>query len=247
MRLHCMTDCWLLSLVFVFVCDAWIELNDVFTAPNNFLKGVKFSPDGTCLLTCSEDHVLRVFNLPSHTLTPLSSSALSTTDSEHSGASSSSAASSLATLQAALSVSEGDTIYDYVWNPQLSSSSADRSSAFFVSTSRDHPIHLFDAWDGTLRASYVAYNTVDEPTAAISVAMSPDGTKVLGGFERCVRVWDVSRPGREVPPHYESAVVCVFDCTAISYHIISYHNHNHNHIRSTHHSLYPIRCCLCVV
>ncbi len=89
-------------------------------------------------------------------------------------------------------------MYDYVWNPLLSSSSADRSSAFFLSTSRDHPIHLFDAWDGALRASYVAYNAVDEVTAAISVAMTPDGSKVLGGFERCVRVWDVSRPGREV-------------------------------------------------
>ncbi|XP_010277942.1 PREDICTED: uncharacterized protein LOC104612275 isoform X4 [Nelumbo nucifera] len=32
--------------------------------PNNFLKGVKWSPDGSCFLTSSEDNTLRVFNLP---------------------------------------------------------------------------------------------------------------------------------------------------------------------------------------
>jgi WD40 repeat protein len=30
----------------------------------NFTKGVKFSPDGTCLLTASEDNILRVFEVP---------------------------------------------------------------------------------------------------------------------------------------------------------------------------------------
>lgn len=32
---------------------------------NNFLKGCKWAPDGSCLLTNSEDHCLRLFNLPS--------------------------------------------------------------------------------------------------------------------------------------------------------------------------------------
>ncbi|KAI6704941.1 hypothetical protein NL676_007903 [Syzygium grande] len=31
--------------------------------PNNFLKGVKWSPDGTCLVSSSEDNTLRVFAL----------------------------------------------------------------------------------------------------------------------------------------------------------------------------------------
>lgn len=34
----------------------------------NFTKGVKFSPDGTCLLTASEDNVIRVFEVPSDVL-----------------------------------------------------------------------------------------------------------------------------------------------------------------------------------
>lgn len=32
--------------------------------PNNFLKGVKWSPDGSCFLTCNDDNTLRVFSLP---------------------------------------------------------------------------------------------------------------------------------------------------------------------------------------
>lgn len=35
---------------------------------NNFLKGASFSPDGTCLLTSSDDTVLRVFEVPDHAL-----------------------------------------------------------------------------------------------------------------------------------------------------------------------------------
>lgn len=31
---------------------------------NNFVKGASFSPDGTCLLTSSDDTVLRVFEVP---------------------------------------------------------------------------------------------------------------------------------------------------------------------------------------
>ena len=34
--------------------------------PNNCLRGVKWSPDGLCLLTASDDHHLRLFELPEH-------------------------------------------------------------------------------------------------------------------------------------------------------------------------------------
>ena len=38
------------------------EYNDM--TANNFLKGCKWSPDGLCLLTASDDNCLRLFNLP---------------------------------------------------------------------------------------------------------------------------------------------------------------------------------------
>ena len=31
---------------------------------NNYLRGCKWSPDGSCILTNSQDHCLRLFNLP---------------------------------------------------------------------------------------------------------------------------------------------------------------------------------------
>ncbi|MFS8009081.1 putative transcription factor WD40-like family [Helianthus anomalus] len=31
--------------------------------PNNFLKGIKWSPDGSCFLTSSDDNTLSVFTL----------------------------------------------------------------------------------------------------------------------------------------------------------------------------------------
>ena len=37
---------------------------ELATTANNYLKGCKWSPDGSCLLTNSRDHCLRLFNLP---------------------------------------------------------------------------------------------------------------------------------------------------------------------------------------
>jgi hypothetical protein len=40
-----------------------IKSTSEFQKFNNFLKGVRWSPDGTCLLTNSEDNILRVFEV----------------------------------------------------------------------------------------------------------------------------------------------------------------------------------------
>ena len=60
-----------------------------------------------------------------------------------------------------------------------------------------HPVHLWDALSGQLRASYRAYNAVDEVHAAYCVAFTPDGGRLLAGFNRAVCAFDVARPGRE--------------------------------------------------
>lgn len=38
---------------------------------------------------------------------------------------------------------------------------------------------------------------MDEVTPAYSLAFSPDGSKLYGGFNKIFRVWDTSRPGRD--------------------------------------------------
>ena len=65
-----------------------------------------------------------------------------------------------------------------------------------MSTSRDNPIHLWDAYSGRLIASYRPYNYADEVVSANSVAFSTDGTKIYCGFEKLIRVFDTSFPGR---------------------------------------------------
>lgn len=59
-----------------------------------------------------------------------------------------------------------------------------------------HPLHLWDAVSGQLRATYRAYDAVDEVTAAYSVAFNRDGTRLLGGYNKAIRIFDTSRPGR---------------------------------------------------
>ena len=44
---------------------------------------------------------------------------------------------------------------------------------------------------------YTGFYSVDEVEAAYSICFSPDGTKLLSGFNSCVRIFDASRPGRD--------------------------------------------------
>lgn len=94
-----------------------------------------------------------------------------------------------------LRMSEGDTIYDYCWYPAMSSMAPE--TCFLASSSRDNPIHVWDAFYGDLRATFRPYNHLDELTSAHSLCFTPDGTQLFCGFDKMVRVFETSRPGRE--------------------------------------------------
>ncbi|XP_062017038.1 uncharacterized protein LOC133733438 isoform X1 [Rosa rugosa] len=148
--------------------------------PNNFLKAVKWSPDGSCFLTSSEDNTLRVFAIP---------------ESGNEYVNGYSAPSDEDSYAASLVINEGESVYDYCWYPYMSAS--DPVTCVFASTARDHPIHLWDASSGQLRCTYRAYDAVDEITAAFSIAFNPSGTKIFAGYNKLVRVFDLHRPGRD--------------------------------------------------
>ncbi|MQL80128.1 hypothetical protein Taro_012544 [Colocasia esculenta] len=185
---------------------------------NSFLKGAKWSPDGSCFLTSADDDTLRLFYLPSDVA---SGSVVpdAQVDGEDSFASS-------------LTVSEGESVYDFCWYPYMSVSGgylssgvqicsfrwilmpemccddkfsvdvvSDPTTCVFATTTRDHPIHLWDASSGHLRGTYRAYDAVDEITAALSVAFNASGTKLFAGYNKCLRVFDVHRPGRDFEHH----------------------------------------------
>ncbi|KAF7803547.1 telomerase Cajal body protein 1 [Senna tora] len=151
------------------------------TNPNNFLKGVKWSPDGSCFLTSSDDNTLRLFTLPeSEGSIPLDPCSL---------------ASENDSFAATLVMGEGESVYDFCWYPYMSAS--DPVTNVFATTTRDHPIHLWDATSGQLRCTYRAYDAMDEITAAFSIAFNPAGTKIFAGYNKCIRVFDLHRPGRD--------------------------------------------------
>jgi WD40 repeat protein len=141
----------------------------------HYFKGVKFSPDGRCILTSSDDRKLQLFEVPNtiHT-NPTTATP----------------------LQPVLTFTESETIYDFAWYPRMNSSFP--QTCVFASTSRNTPIHLFDAYTGQIRASYRAYDQYDDLSAALSLSFNIDGTRLYAGFARMVRVFDVSRPGKYV-------------------------------------------------
>lgn len=141
-------------------------------------QGVKFSPDGLCVLT-SAGNRLRLYNTPS-----ITSTSTCTTERVE-----------WATI---LESHGGDTVRAYDWYPHMASSNP--STCCFVGTSRDQPVHLYDAYTGSVRATYRPYNRLDELESPTVVSFSPDGQKIYcGGFrtDRCLHVFETNVPGRE--------------------------------------------------
>ncbi|KAF3678894.1 putative pseudouridine-5'-monophosphatase-like isoform 1 [Capsicum annuum] len=153
--------------------------------PNNFLKGVKWSPDGSCFLACSDDNTFSLYNLPYDESGGLADFSSSDADTD--------------SYAASLFMSDGESVYDYCWYPYMSSSSPE--TCVFASTTRDHPIHLWDASTGELRCTYRAYDAMDEITAAFSIAFNPAGTKIFAGYNKSIRIFDIHRPGRDFTQH----------------------------------------------
>ncbi|CCI50487.1 unnamed protein product [Albugo candida] len=136
---------------------------------NNFTKGVQASPDNLCLLTNSEDHTIRIFEPPIDR--------------------------DCANAHSVLQIKEPGSTNDMKWYPHMNS--AYPSTCCFLTTSKDQPIHLWDAYSGQLRASFRAFDHLDELTSATSITFNPTADKIYAGFERMIRVFDLSRPSRD--------------------------------------------------
>lgn len=90
---------------------------------------------------------------------------------------------------------EGEPVSDFCFYPGYNWQ--EPATCCFITSSQDHPIHLRDAFTGTLRNTYRPYNNVDEVCHASSLSWSLDGSQILGGFNSCIRLFDVQRPGRQ--------------------------------------------------
>ncbi|CAA6658415.1 unnamed protein product [Spirodela intermedia] len=162
---------------------------------NNFLKGVKWSPDGSSFLTSSDDDSLRLFYLiaePSSCIDSHELLGILVLLLRHSPPPADAFDSNMI-------VCEAESVYDYCWYPFMSVQ--DPTTCVFASTTRDHPIHLWDAFSGQLRGTYRAYDAMDEITAALSVSFNTSGTKLFAGYNKCIRVFDIHCPGRDFEQH----------------------------------------------
>ncbi|KAF9130377.1 Telomerase Cajal body protein 1 [Mortierella sp. 14UC] len=118
---------------------------------NNFFKALKWSPDGSCLLSSSNDNCMRIFALPDST------AELKDTQ-----------------LHPGVLIKEGEVIYDMCWYPGMTS--ADPATCCVLSSSRDHPVHLWDAFTGELRCSYTLVDHCEVNIAPNSLCFNLDGS-----------------------------------------------------------------------
>ncbi|EZA54922.1 Telomerase Cajal body protein [Ooceraea biroi] len=144
----------------------------------NFTKGCQWSPDGTCLLVPSEDFRIRIYELPRELYSGKVPPDFMETN-----------------FTPAITVKEGGLVYDTCWYPFMNSWQP--ASCCFLSTSKESPAHLWDAFTGELRATYRPYNQMDEIEAAISVQFVDSGREIWCGFKNAVRIFDTSYPGRQ--------------------------------------------------
>ncbi|XP_016954107.1 telomerase Cajal body protein 1 homolog [Drosophila biarmipes] len=148
------------------------------TGAQHYTKGCYWSPDGTCLLVPVHLDGMHVMEVPTELYsTPTAQNARFLTK-----------------LQSAVHVPEGGIVYDCVWFPHMSSQQPE--TCFWLASRQHEPIHMWDAFDGSLRCSYSGYDDVDEVMAAISLAFSNDGLKIYAGYKRCIKIFDTSKPGR---------------------------------------------------
>ena len=104
---------------------------------NNYTRGCLFSPDGLCILTSNDDNTVRIFEPPQEKERPDNLTEKNLNIKE---------------LNAAVSVRNSGPIYDLNWYPLMNSS--DPVTCCFAVTAQNQPVHLFDAYDGHLRATY---------------------------------------------------------------------------------------------
>ncbi|XP_071742873.1 telomerase Cajal body protein 1 [Lepeophtheirus salmonis] len=134
-------------------------------------KACFWSPDGTCLLTSHDDAHFRLYELPNDPPLP-------------------------ELMKPVLDIPKTECIYSMDWYPKMSS--MDPVTSVFLSTARASPIHLLDAFNGSIRATYRCYDEADEVTAAMSVKFDRTGGRIYAGLTTGrIDVFDTAIPGRD--------------------------------------------------
>jgi WD40 repeat protein len=143
-----------------------------------YTKNVKWAPDGLVLLSNSDDNTMRLFELDASVFNPMT-----VFNNNHENNS----------WKSCLTVRESGPIYDFDWYPKMTSS--DPSTSFFISTSCAQPVHMWDAFNGSLLHSYECINDKEELVTPISVSFNSKGDKIYCGLNKSIKVFDTELPG----------------------------------------------------
>lgn len=173
-----------------------ISKGEVCRENNNFPRQMKVSPDGLYTLMTTENNEVQVHALPASLIDKCRyyQAANGINDTSNCG-SYDNGGWKYHSINAI-----GESIYDIDWYPQMNSTT--EGTSCYAVTSKDHPIHLYDAGTNELRASYNSINRLDELDSALSVCFNNDGSKLYAGADKVVRCFDVSHPGRQVSEIY---------------------------------------------
>uniref|UniRef100_A0A0R3RVE7 WD repeat-containing protein 79 n=1 Tax=Elaeophora elaphi TaxID=1147741 RepID=A0A0R3RVE7_9BILA len=148
---------------------------------NNYIKSCKWSSSGSYLATASQDRIARIFHFdPEHLEVDILSLvtvllALLYTD-------------IICYVKLKSSMGMGDLIYDSCWHP---------TSDWLVTSSKDHPIHVWDS-NGRWLATFRGINSLDELDNAHSLCFTFDGSYLYAGYKSSIRKFDMNRPGHQV-------------------------------------------------
>ncbi|XP_072931078.1 telomerase Cajal body protein 1 [Epargyreus clarus] len=143
-----------------------------------YLRGCKWSPDGTCCLSVVNYDGFHIMELPRDLYEGRPSRDRMIT-----------------LLPAIIHVKESGLVYDFCWYPKMNSYIPETCS--WITTKKNSPIQMWDAYNGSLRCSYRGFNAVDEMEPALSITFTHEGDRIVAGYKKCIRTFDVDRPGRD--------------------------------------------------
>lgn len=159
-----------------------------------YLRGCKWSPDGTCCLSVVNNDGVHVTEL-SADLYEGSVAPNRIID----------------VMDSVIHVKECGLIYDFCWFPRMNSRIPD--TCCWLTTRQNAPVQMWDAYDGSLRCSYRGFDSVDQMEPAISVTFSTFGGLIIAGYKKAIRIFDVERPGREFIEHkIKAPAACLAVC-----------------------------------
>jgi len=119
----------------VFLCQEPRPRTLASASFETYTRGCKWSPDGLCVLSLTDDNRLKIFDAPN-------ADAVDEADD----------------FRPAVTMAEAECVYDFQWYPLMDSSRPE--TCCLATTSQYQPVHLYDAYDGHLRATYRLVTTL---------------------------------------------------------------------------------------